>query len=205
MSSVSRIIRDAVIFACIGSVVALLDALHVYTDTLSYPRNTWFFTWTRQPIWVPFLFGGSGILLGFGHRMVVGSTMPKASLRKVITHGAVFCCAYAASGFLKRHPYVLAVIYLLLYLRLMRPIWKRISGGVQGRVAVIFYFLSVFAAGPLVEAFISSTGRFSYESNSKHLHGLVPVWLPPLYLTVGLTVSSLDSFLCGEATKHKVK
>jgi hypothetical protein len=187
-------VRDIAIFAAIGAAVTLLDALHVYTDTLSYPKNTWFFRATKQPILVPFLFSGSGIVLGLGHRFLLGDVMPLVSTAVVGSHMGVFLCSYAASGFLKHHPKMLSLVYIVLFLRMMRPIWNKVKGA-KGRINMGLYFLSVFVIGPMVEAGISSTGRFAYEPKSRQVHGLVPLWLPPLYLTVAIAVSSMDCYL----------
>lgn len=196
-------LKHGLLYFCLGISVALLDALHVYTDTLSYPKHTWFFKLTKQPYWVPLLFGGSGVLIGFGHRLVVKNTLPKVSKATVVKHMCIFFCCYAASGFLKGRPKTLAAMYMILSLRLIFPRWRKVKGGAKEKINVLFYFLSVFVIGPLVEAGISSTERFQYEKDSRHLYNLVPIWLGPLYLTVALAVSSMDLYLQGHIAKEK--
>ncbi len=168
-----------ILFLAGAAVATLGDKGHVHFDVLSYPGG-------GQPLWVFLEMGSAGVLLAWSWRWIPGSRRDGAlAIKETLVPGLWFVVAYGATGPLSEWPLPLALGLLGLFLlrawleKLSRPAWR--------------YCLSVALGGVVVESLISSAGLFAYRQPD---WGLVPSWLPMLYLHVALATRAVGrSFL----------
>jgi hypothetical protein len=169
----------------LGAIVATLgDRVHMAFGVLSYPSG-------GQPIWVFPEMGLAAVILAWQWRVFPGARKDGIlPMREAIGPVIWFVVTYGASSPLSRWPVILTLGFLALFLwrawheKLSRPAWM--------------YCILVAVGGALVESMISAAGLFSYR---KPDWGLVPTWLPMLYLHVALATRAIGRALDpGDAT-----
>ncbi len=159
----------------VGAVAATLgDRGHVAFSVLSYPGG-------GQPLWVLPEMGLATVGLVWGWQLFPGASQEtRLSLRDTAVPFLWFLGAYGLSSPLSGWPVLLCLGLLGLFLvrarqeHLPRP--------------ALLYCVAVAVGGTVAETIISSLGLFSYTSP---LFGPVPIWLPMLYLHVGLATRSI--------------
>jgi hypothetical protein len=169
--------RVAVLFGAGAAIGTLADQLHVQTGVLSYrhPRRALF----GQALWVPLLFGASGLALTAGHAglaRLAAERAPRAALPELARSLLWFFAAYASTSAYQQRPRRLALTLVSCWMArvLAAPTAGKLVAGPL-----------LAAAGPLFESWLSSTGAFRYRRPDAM--GL-PLWLPALYLHAALMV-----------------
>jgi hypothetical protein len=164
----------AALFLLAAVAVTLGDRGHVAFSVLSYPGG-------GQPLWVLPEMGMAGVGLVWGWQVFPGSSdETRVALRDTAVPALWFLGAYALSSPLSSWPVVLCLGLLGLFVvRAFREPLPR---------PAVLYCIAVAVGGTVAETIISGLGLFSYTSP---LFGPVPIWLPMLYLHVGLATRSI--------------
>jgi hypothetical protein len=170
-----RLVQVALLFALGAVVGTAADQIHVRAGVLSYPRGSALLP--GQPSWVPLLFGAAGVALPLGNAALLRLALERpspGSIRGVASAVLWFFTAYASTALLQAVPLLLATALVLAWSArvALRPTLDKLLAG------PIFAF-----GGAVFEAWLSSTGAFHYRHPDV---GLVPAWLPALYLHVSL-------------------
>jgi len=168
-----------VVFVAGSAGGAVCDQIHVQSGVLAYP-HPWL---ADQAWWVAPQFGAGLVAVFAAARSFVAGDPRRPGRGAVITNGAWFLGAYAASGWWHGHPVGLAIGYGVAWLArvAVRPD--------AGRVAVFSVLLAL--GGVLYEGTLAGAGGFHY-AHPDFYH--VPLWLPGIYLHGGplaLTVARL--------------
>lgn len=172
--------RTALLLFVLGATLGLfLDWLHVVSGTTAYAdTGLW-----GQPWWVPLLFGSASVGLGLG-RVVVGRSLgePRSVTRTEagIALG-VFVLAYAESAFL---PDVAAIVALGITTAALGAWLDRSRAGLVAACGAAI-------AGPCTEIALTLAGAFRHVDPEPAIFGLVPVWLPLLYVCASVAVGAL--------------
>ena len=169
----------------IGAVLGFLgDRMHYLGGVLWYPDKTlWGQAW-----WVPLLFGGVGLALTYGHRLIrrlFGTVFSRTTLWIAIINGIFFFSAYAATAIFASYPVLLTVGLTLLWIPTLIHSFSKTR---------LVYALLTALTGTLIEFGLSKTGQFFY-TNPDFL--AVPMWLPMLYLwaaNLGQAIARLPQF-----------
>lgn len=170
------------VFLLGGVTLTLCDRMHIAYGVLEQADRSL----AGQAAWVFPMFGSLsiGLVLAYGWlRRRLDEPAGEADARATVTSAAFALGAYASSGPLDELGAILALIFVALWL--VRVTRRR------SRCALIFS-LGLAVVGPLGEAALSATGAFHY------LHpdlGLVPAWLPGIYLHGGLLVAEVEAFV----------
>ena len=163
-----------ILFLAGATLATLGDKGHLYFDVLSYPGG-------GQPIWVFLEMGVAAVLLAGSWRWIPGSQKEGSiTLGETLVPGLIFLAAYGATGPLSGWP--LALTLGLLGLFFLRAWYEKLSR------AGWIYCVSVALGGVAVESLISGLGLFDYHRPD---WGLVPSWLPMLYLHVALATRAI--------------
>ena len=164
----------AALFLLGAVAVTLGDRGHVAFSVLSYPEG-------GQPFWVLPEMGLATVGLVWGWQLFPGTAKEtQLTLRDTAVPAAWFLGAYGLSSPLSPWPVLLCLGFLGLFLvrvrleQLPRP--------------ALLYCVAVALGGTVAETIISGLGLFSYTSP---LYGPVPIWLPMLYLHVGLATRAI--------------
>ncbi|MBI5610046.1 MAG: DUF2878 family protein [Deltaproteobacteria bacterium] len=163
--------RAAVLFVAGGVGGALCDQIHVQGGVLAYSRPDLL----GQAWWVGPLFGMATLVMYVATWVWVGRSERAqpgpVTRRDLLLHSAWFVGAYLASALLQHQPRLLALVYLLLFLRrLLRrrdAVWQVLNG------------VGLAVGGTSFEAVLASTGAFHYQHPDLWT---VPLWLPGVYL-----------------------
>lgn len=97
-----------------------------------------------------------------------------------VADAAVFALAYAVTGVLRRYPWAIAVILVVLWVGMLLVH--------RDRVQLLTVSLGLAVAGPVYESLLTWTGAFHYTVTPLVLRD--PVWLPLLYLNAGILATS---------------
>lgn len=163
----------------IGAVTGtLLDGLFTWKEIAYYPNPFLFQTaW-----WVPFLFGGGVLLMGWSHAKLhpIGGGCPFRFVVSLVFLG--LACASAA--LLHLPPLTKAVLLFLLYL-----LSWRIAD--QTKKSLWLALLTAIG-GCAIESFLGSFGLYHYTQAD--IVG-IPLWLPLLYLHVSAAAGNLGRIL----------
>lgn len=182
----------ALVFAGLGCVLGTaLDWLHAWTGVLRYtPASMGIQAW-----WVPPLFAGSGLAMGYGYRLVAvrlsGNSPPVAPSAAELALGTLaFVGSYGSSGYLQAVPWVALALYVAMF-----------AAGValtpsSMRPPLLLHAAGAFVAGPAVEASLSALGLFGYTHPD--LLGF-PLWLPGIYLNAAWASAAVDRALTSRA------
>jgi hypothetical protein len=156
---------------------ALGDRGHIAWHVLAYRGG-------GQPLVVWLHMGIAGVVLVANYRRwPLGTLEPRIPWTGAVVPALWFLGAYLATGPLARWPELLTVALLGTFaIRAVR---------LRGARAWT-YVAMVFAAGPLVETWLSRAGGFAY---AKPDIGVVPMWLPALYLHVALATRAIARVL----------
>jgi hypothetical protein len=162
-----------------GTLGPLFDAIHTHTATTYYPE-VWYF---RMAWWVPPLFAGAG--LGFGVAPLVFDRVLRRervapSGQTVAVAFTLFVLAYGVSGLFKA-PWPYQVLAQAAFFALA---WWWCDRSLLG----IFLSLAAGLMGTAVEVTLVQLGRFHYY---EHQWLGVPAWLPVLYFTAQVALSTL--------------
>lgn len=175
--------RAAIVLIALGSTLGVsLDVMHVWTRTTEYPDPEAFgIAW-----WVFPLFSSASILFGFARpfwERVLGWRTPPRPLPHVVAGIALFVTAYLCSGLLPFGPAgksaVLGACAIAAF-----ALDRTLLGALLGLGAAI--------SGTGFEALLIAGGGFRYV-NPDFLG--VAIWLPLLYVTVGISVGNLGKRL----------
>ncbi len=175
--------REITIPAFFGAGLTLCDRMHWRHGALVYSRPGLL---AGQPLWVPPLFALGAVVLVLTHRWCVGFRLghaPRASIVTALAQTALFVLAYACTAWFHEHPWLLAITLTTSWIPV--ALTQRYAG---------FLALALVAAvvGPLVECGVTLAGGFHYTHPEL---GLVPIWLPPLYLWAAYCGAGLDRWL----------
>lgn len=173
-------LRAALVLALLGATLGVsLDVMHVATGTTAYPHPDVFgIAW-----WVFPLFASAGILFGFARpawERLLNWRTPPPSWPRTVLGIAFFTAAYLASGTLDLGaPGKFAVLSVL----------AGLSWGLTDR-SLLGAGLGLGAAigGTAFEAGLIHLGTFRYVHPD---FAGVAMWLPILYVTVGIGVGNL--------------
>ena len=146
-----------------------------------------------QAWWVLPLFISAALGFGLGHRDLAARLLPKPGLPPVTLGAAgggviAFVFSYGSSGFVQAWPLAALGVYGLVWL--VGVGWVAASA----RRVLVLHSLGAAIAGPAAEIAISHSGAFAYAHPD--LFG-VPIWLPGIYLNVGLASHLIDRHLQG--------
>ena len=174
MKRVLRWIAFLIVAALVGT---LADELfHHRPQALEYPNG-------HQEWYVPVIFASAALACLLGGRIAerIRPAPAETADRTLVLHDLLWLlAAYAASGWLARKPWldfaVLAVAFLL------RLPWR-----ISANTAIVV--LAATVGGPLVEVVLTRMGLFAWDPTRALAIG-IPVWLPVLYLHVGLLAQS---------------
>ncbi len=167
-----------VVFILGAAVATLGDRGHVAFEVLSYPSG-------GQPWWVFPEMGLAAVLLVWQWRVFPGNARDGAvALRDTVGPALWFMGTYGASSPLSQWPMPLTLGLLALFI--LRGWKESLSASAWA------YCILVAVGGALVEAIISGAGLFAYRQPSL---GLVPAWLPMLYLHVALATRAIGRAL----------
>lgn len=182
-----RLLLSALLGLTMGT---LFDALHVWNDVASY-RNT-----PRLPLldvawYVPFEFALAGLIVGTLRPELDEELdrQPAPLSRAAVAWGiAMFSLAWWGSGALAKQgvpPPAIANVLTLLGV----GVWAALDGTRQGAIAAGI----TAVLGVLVEAAIVAHGTYSYTSPD--VLGVVPQWLPSLYVTACVAIGNLGRYM----------
>jgi len=163
--------RIAALFLAGGLGGLLCDQIHVQSGILAYASADFL----GQARWVGPLFGTATVVMYLATWVWVGrSERAQSGLvsnRELALHGLWFVAAYFASALLQGQPKLLALVYLLLFLRRLLPrrdaAWQVANG------------VGLAIGGTTSEALLAATGVFHYNRPDLWT---VPLWLPGVYL-----------------------
>jgi hypothetical protein len=182
---VQRLLLLFLIGAIVGS---LLDAFHVYSSIEQYPMPAFIgLAW-----WVPLLFGGAVVAIGYSHPLVdplLHNRRPPKSIVSSAAESGWIVLAYLISASTldsRVKTGFLCIIYL--------NFWLLAGTGWQN----LLLSLVTAITGTLVEMVLVAGGAFSY------LHPDfigVPYWLPCIYACASLAVGDLGRSLLTPATR----
>lgn len=167
-----------------------LDAIDVYSNVERYPPPTILgLAW-----WVPLLFGAAAVAIGYSHPMVDPLVHHSRSRHLVSSIGeltwlllAYLISASAIASFAK------AGLILIIYLNFLVIAGKSWQNVVLSLVTAI--------TGTLVEMILVTAGAFKYTHPD--IMGLVPYWLPFLYMCASLAVGDLGRSLLSTTTRTR--
>jgi hypothetical protein len=160
-----------------GALIATIgDAVHVHTNTLSYPDpflfgQAW---WVFPGFLLVFLVMGNAYVFAIG-RMYLGmqarQSDTRGSGRELVESATAFALVYFLSGFGNFEPGVLSVIlYITFALRVLVT---------YDRAWLLFISIMMAVGGMLAEGALSALGLVAY----RHVDVFnVPFWLGGLYL-----------------------
>lgn len=173
MPSASDCARWAALF-CFSALAATTgDRGHVAWRVLEYPGG-------GQPLWVWLLMGSSGVALVSNYLLwPVGAKEAPEPWRATLAPGAWFLGTYFATAPLATSPVILTAGLLATFVFRMRN---------ERGARAWSYVAMVAVMGPLVEIAISGAGLFRYLHPELRL---IPIWLPALYLHVGLVTRAV--------------
>ncbi len=163
--------RLAALFVLGGLGGALCDQIHVQGGVLAYAQPVLF----GQSWWVAPLFGIATLIM-YVATWVWVSCSERAqpgpiTHRQLALHSLWFVAAYLASALLQGQPKLLALVYLLLFLRRLLgrrdAVWQVANG------------VGLAIGGTTSEALLAATGVFHYNHPDLWT---VPLWLPGVYL-----------------------
>jgi hypothetical protein len=153
----------------------LLDQIHVRAHVLHYAHPTFL----GQAWWVAPQFGVTVMLVFLAVSEIVRHWDSTES--RFLVDAAAFVLAYVVTGALKREPWL--ALWLLL------AIWIMLLAIHRDRARFVLVSMGLAVVGPAYESSLTATGAFRYDVTPLALR--VPVWLPALYLIVGvLSVSA---------------
>lgn len=166
-----------------------LDTLHVASNVERYPRPAFLgVAW-----WVPFLFSGAAVAIGYSH----ASVDPFLHQRRIphsfwvsMSGVAWFVLAYLVSASILNSGTKLGLL-VLIYLHF----WFLGGKGWQN----ILLSLLTAITGTLIEMILVAVGAFRYIHPD--LLG-IPYWLPCLYACASLAVGDLGRFFLLSATRR---
>ncbi len=165
-----------------------LDALQVYGGVERYPLPTLL----GLAYWVPFLFGGAAIVIGYSHPLVDPllrsrrSRSIQASLGEISWLVLVYLISISNLDALEKTG-LLAIIYFNFWL---------LAGG---KWQDLLLSLITAITGTLIEMVLAAGGAFSYLHPD--IIG-VPYWLPCLYACASLAVGDLGRSLLQREDYH---
>lgn len=162
-----------------GIVGALCDQIHVQSGVLAYPIA---FYPGGQSVWVPFLFGGAGVVLVKGEalfRRLIGGESSALPVGSIPLTAAGFVLAYLSTGFFHSNPLLLLAGLVVAWLA---HFWRYFDKN------LIPYCIAVAIGGCLFEGTLASTGAFYYTKPDIYY---VPIWLFGLYLHAALLTRAI--------------
>jgi hypothetical protein len=173
-----------VVLGAIGAAVCtLLDHVHVTHGVLFYARPV---LW-QQGWWVVPMFGtatvGAVAAVEPTRRLLRGAPLPAPSGPQLAGDMIAFVGAYLFTSFGHGQPVALLVLLVAWWL-------SRVAG--RAPAWVVAFCLVSAVVGPLVEATLSAIGNFNYVRPD--VLG-VALWLPGLYLHVGLVAASVAALV----------
>jgi hypothetical protein len=170
------------VFFLVGAVLGtFLDQLHVRAGIISYARPALF----GQAVWVPLLFGGAAVGLGYLHRKIrrLMHENPSYESAALARDFALFAAAYVLSAFAPLPTWALLLLFVSGYA--LRVVLLRESPH------RIVHAIACASIGVVWESLITDQGAFTYH----HPDVLrVPFWLPGLYLHAAPFLGGLDDF-----------
>ena len=150
---------------------AAYDQIHVQAHVLAYPRADFL----QQSWWVAPNFGIAALLIaatgGWVARWSTGLRSGPVTDRELFLNFAWFTLAYLLSALLPLQAPLLLGLFALTWLARVLPRPDRLPQLLQG--------IGLAVCGTSFEAALSATGAFYYARPDI---GLVPSWLPGLYL-----------------------
>jgi hypothetical protein len=167
-----------------------LDAIHVYSNTEHYPPPTILgLAW-----WVPLLFGAAAVAIGYSHPMVDPLLHHVRSRRLVSSIGELtwLLLAYLISAS-EIASIAKAGLILIIYLNFLVVAGKSWQNVLLSLVTAI--------TGTLVEMILVTVGAFKYTH--PEILGLVPYWLPFLYICASLAVGDLGRSLLAVSARTR--
>ncbi|MEO7331084.1 MAG: hypothetical protein ABI193_21085 [Minicystis sp.] len=178
-------LRRALILAVLGAVFGtLFDYAHVRTGAIVYPASSPI----GVPFWVPFLYAGSALLIGFSHpsmdRRLGRPERFAPTPQRLVAGFAGFLGVWFLSGAL---PFGSGVVALILA-PIALGIWFFLDRTWQGLLLGMLTAIIGFA----MEVVLSRAGLF------RHTHPDVlgiAVWLPCIYVAASVGVGNLGRAL----------
>lgn len=166
---------------------SLLDAFHVYRNVEYYPAPTLLgIAW-----WVPFLFGGAAVAIGYSHPFIdplIGNKRPAHSLVSSMSELTWLLLAYLICA---------SILDTLAQTALLFIIYMNFWLLTGGRWQNILLSAVTAITGTLVEMVLVAGGAFAYVHPD--LLG-VPFWLPCLYACASLAIGDIGRSLLSHAT-----
>ncbi len=169
------------------------DYCHLISHTTTYPPQVDGFSLLGVPFWVPFLFGGAAVAVGWSHpaidRLFHQVPLGKAVSSPCYAWGGLllFLGLYCVSGFL---PWVTPGGDDLFLACAALGIWKLLEGRPLGFALALLTALM----GTFTEVSLVHFGVFSYLPPKNGLWG-VATWLPSLYFAASVTLGNFGRYL----------
>jgi hypothetical protein len=180
-------VRIAVLFLASATLGTCLDQIHVRAEATAYTAPTLF----GQAWWVPLLFGVAGILLGVVPARLTRETLAprldRVGAAALAAEGVWFTAAYLVTGLL--HTVSWGLLFLLVCAYAGRVVGSRAP--LREGVVVTAIGAAAAVGGVLVETTLVSLGLFRHSGTEL---GLVPAWLPGLYLHASLLGRAIGRF-----------
>lgn len=173
----------------IGAITgSLLDAFHVYSNIEHYPTPVFMgLAW-----WVPLLFGGATVAIGYSHPMIdplLHNRRPSKHMMSSMAESGWIVLAYLISASTLGSMAKAAFLWIIYF-----NFWLLAGIGWQN----LLLSLVTAITGTLVEMVLVAGGAFSY------LHPDfigVPYWLPCMYACASLAVGDLGRSLLVPTTR----
>jgi len=156
---------------------ALLDQIHVRAHVLRYAHPGL----AGQPWWVAPQFGIAVVLILVASVTIARRMVSSRDLVPFVVDATIFVIAYVVTGVLRRYPWAIAMILVVLWVAMLLVH--------QDRALLSTVSLGLAVAGPIYESLLTWTGAFRYTVTPLALR--VPAWLPVLYLNAGVLGASV--------------
>ena len=191
MPKLTTIARVALVFVAASVGGALLDQLHVQSQTLSYAHPHAASTIASQPWWVGPQFGVAITAQLIGATFVVAAARTPRLARTLAFDAALFVGAYAVSALGHQHEAAVTLGLAIIIVARM-AVRQRSNTALRLHLRSIV-FITLFAlGGTAYESVLTRARVFTYHIASL---GTVPTWLPLLYFVGALPAVDMAPIL----------
>lgn len=165
-----------VVFIVGGVGGALLDQIHVRAHVLRYAHPDL----AGQPWWVAPQFGIAVVAILVACVAIARRMVSSRDPMPFVADAMVFVVAYVVTGALRRSPWAVAVILIVLWMGMLLVH--------RDRALLLASSVGLAVVGPVYESLLTWAGAFHYTVTPLVLRD--PAWLPLLYLNAGVLAIS---------------